>query len=167
MTERRRTVVVLGALAVWTTALLARAVQRVVEGDSMAPTLQPGQRVLVRPPWRLRRGDVVVVRLGEVTSLKRVVGLPGERVALSGGRLVVDGEVVAEPYVARRSSDAAWTVPVDHVVVLGDHRGRSTDSRLHGPVARSRVRAVAWARLGPRPALLPMTRPHPAPPRSR
>ena len=109
---RRTTVLGAGALALGVLAAAGLAVRRarlepmLVDGGSMRPTLGPGQRIavapLVRPP---ARGDLVVVarpriRTGDLEVVKRVVGLPGERVRLAAGRLEVDGAPVPEPYLA-------------------------------------------------------------------
>jgi signal peptidase I len=105
----------------------ARLEPMLVRGESMLPTLRPGQRIAVGPPQRpLRRGAVVVVRhpAGDGLELvKRVVGLPGERVHLAGGR--PDGVLGPDEYL-----------------VLGDHREASTDGRAFGPVGWEQVVGV-------------------------
>ena len=163
----RRTVTLAAALALGALAVAARRLARLepvlVEGDSMRPTLRPGQRLAVgpldRPP---RRGDLVVVRPSSTPALevvKRVVGLPGERVRLVDGRLQVDGVEVAEPYLADRATGAArapqaGAADLDvrlgegQYLVLGDHRAASTDGRDFGPVPAAalagRVRFAYW-----------------------
>jgi signal peptidase I len=131
-----------------------------VQGDSMRPTLRPGQRLAVgpldRPP---RRGDLVVVVGREgFEVVKRVVGLPGERLRLAGGRLEVDGVEVAEPYLAGSAGgDLELRLGDGQYLVLGDHRAASTDGRDFGPVPAEalagRVRFAYWPpRRLPRPA---------------
>lgn len=128
--------VVLYALA-WATN---RSLRR-VEGPSMRPTLQPGELVLVLPTWLVgvRRGSVVVVsdpRDRGRRTIKRVVGLPGERVQAAGRELAAGA---------------------GQLLVLGDDPTASTDSRVFGPVMATDVLAVAVAvvrpfrRLGPVP----------------
>ena len=88
----------------------ARLEPMLVQGGSMRPTLVPGQRIAVAPLGKgLARGAVVVVRRpGEdLEVVKRVVGLPGERVRLVGGRLEVDGLEVPEPWLERGVGQAA------------------------------------------------------------
>src|SRR5512133_972285 len=105
---RRTTAMGAGALVLGAVVAAALAARRarlepvLVRGGSMRPTLAPGQRIavapLLRPP---RRGDLVVVESPRGLELvKRVVGLPGERVRLHAGGLEVDGRAVPEPYLA-------------------------------------------------------------------
>ncbi len=136
----------LGGVALLALALLGIAVRRarlepmLVQGESMRPTLEPGQRIAVGPVRGTpRRGELVVLRRPEREVVKRVVGLPGERVVLAGGRLEVDGRQLAEPYVSARPPrrDAVELdvhLGPDELLVLGDSRGHSTDGRSFGPV---------------------------------
>jgi signal peptidase I len=156
----RRTAAVGGALVLGALVAAGLAVRRarlepvLVRGGSMRPTLEPGQRLavapLVRPP---ARGDLVVVRSRSQEVVKRLVGLPGERVRLRGGRLEVDGEVVPEPYLAGGSGAGELDLrlgPAEYLV-LGDHRAASTDGRDFGPIgADALVARVAFAYWPPR-----------------
>ena len=158
---RRTTVLGVGALAMGALAAAALAVRRarlepmLVKGGSMRPTLGPGQRIavapLVRPP---ARGDLVVLnRPGNLEVVKRVVGLPGERVRLLSGQLEVDGRAVPEPYLAGPPSfgDLDLELGPAQYLVLGDHRAASTDGRDFGPVgADALVGRVSFAYWPPR-----------------
>jgi signal peptidase I len=154
--------VALGVLA----RRLARLEPVLVQGDSMRPTLRPGQRVAVgpldRPP---RRGDLVVLQGPGLEVVKRVVGLPGERVRLVAGRLQADGVAVAEPYLAGDAGgDLDLRLGGDQYLVLGDHRAASTDGRDFGPVPAAaltgRVRFAYWPpRRLPDPARMPRSVP--------
>ena len=115
-----------------------------VSSSSMSPTLCPGDRVLVNL-WDpslddLQRDDLVALRPGgaEVPVVKRVVGLPGDRVAIRDGKLFVNAELIHEPYVDRESVDSLFygpvVVPDGRLLVLGDARETSIDSRAYGPV---------------------------------
>lgn len=109
--------------------------------NSWAVTFRAGFRK--RGPRRFE-----VVRLEEPGMpghwiVKRIVGLPGERVALKGGLLFVGGEQVADPYAYcpdPSTDNLEWWLRDDEYVVLGDNRTRSTDSRKFGPVKRSGIR---------------------------
>jgi signal peptidase I len=114
-----------------------------VEQFSMEPTLLPHDRVLVSKfIYRLRtpaRGDVIVLRYPrnpERNYIKRVIGLPGERIAIKGGTLYVNGRPVKERYLNGGvvGDYGPLTVPADTVFVLGDNRNNSEDSRAFGPL---------------------------------
>ncbi len=126
----------------------------VIRGWSMHPTLSPGERVLFdRLAYRRgppRRGDVVLAshptRPG-TRIVKRVVGLPGDRVAVEGERCWVNGTprgqtdgAPAEPPASAR----AWTLGDDEWLLLGDAPYASTDSRDFGPVSLDAIHARAW-----------------------
>lgn len=125
----------------------------------MLPTLAPGDTVLTRPLLASRtslmpdRGDLVVVRIGDTAAVKRLVGLPGDTVILGDGHLHVDGSWwrVRGGLV---DEDMRMEVGTDEVVVLGDNRNWSTDSRQVGPLPLSAVQRVVvagmspWQRLG-------------------
>ena len=148
--------IVLGAL-VWRLSRLA--VRFRVTNYSMLPTLSPGDRVLVDElayRWRApRRGEIVVFKNPEragAEGIKRVVGLPGERIVLRAGELYVDGRPQAEPYLDGSSSDCQtheWLLGEDEYLLLGDNRAASRDSRHFGPVRRGLLRGPALYRYAP------------------
>jgi signal peptidase I len=138
-----------------------------VPTESMAPTVQAGDRVLAQriSGDEVHRGDVVVFKdpdWGDLPMVKRVVGVGGDKVACcdADGRLTVNAAAIAEPYVRKpfggraSTNDFDATVPPGQLFLLGDERGGSLDSRVHledpgqGSVPRSevnaRVDAVAW-----------------------
>ena len=124
--------------------------------DSMRPAFEPGDWVLAR---RLRgaprRGAVVVYEHPHRPGMhlvKRVVGLAGERLAIAGGRVLVDGNVLADPWaVGPTGPPGAWHAPDEAVFLLGDRRAVSAgDSRTTGPVPDAGVRFEVVARYWPR-----------------
>jgi signal peptidase I len=128
-----------------------------VESTSMEPTLCPGDRVFV-DLWDpdigdLTRGDLVALRpdRSEVPVVKRVVGLPGDKVAINDALLYVNGELVDEPYVDHKSIDSVFygpvVVPTDRFLVLGDARAVSIDSRAYGTVPADRLLGTVALRL--------------------
>jgi signal peptidase I len=130
----------------------------VVRGSSMTPGIQDGDRILLEP-WSYRlgpiaRGDVVVLRYPldpEIDYLKRIIGLPGDRVTLARGAVWVNGERLDEPYVEAidTSSSLSLEVAEGQYFVLGDNRPRSSDSREFGTVAGEYVRGRVDLRLWP------------------
>lgn len=128
----------------------------VVAGESMNDTLVTGDVALMtRFDYLIsapERGDVVQIEVPgrDGYYLKRVIGLPGERIEIKGGAVYVDGELLAEDYITPSSDDYSVTLYDDEYFVLGDNRPVSYDSREEefGAVSaacfRGRVRAVIW-----------------------
>jgi signal peptidase I len=151
---------------------------------SMVPTLEPGDRVLAdRMTLRFRdpeRGDIVVFHppacpdpisnngvcdtnliskrtgVSDQTFIKRVIGLPGERVFSRNGKVYIqkpNGEPVplSEPYVNGQETNIPTpvTVPKGYYYMLGDNRGDSEDSRVWGPEPREDILGIARVRYWP------------------
>jgi len=123
----------------------------IVDGNSMLPGLRSGDYILISKLGRgrkaPRRFDVITFRApsGKDVLIKRVVGLPGEWVWMSGDHVFVDGGRLREPYVSkwRGGFDAPVWVAHDSIYVLGDNRDSSEDSRMWGPIPLSSVRGRA------------------------
>ena len=127
-----------------------------VASASMAPTLEPGDVVVVNKLDRTpARGDLITLRSPEDGEriLKRVVGVGGDVVAILDAILYVNDAEVREPYVDHESIDALYYGPVTvasgSVLVLGDDRANSIDSRTYGQVALDTVTGTVLARLWP------------------
>jgi signal peptidase I len=133
-----------------------------VQGTSMQPLLEDGERIVVNKLLyrfhTIQRGDVVVFwwpRDPRVSFIKRVVGLPGDRVELRNGVLFVNDREVPEPYLlpppeGRDESSAPLTeVKQGYYYVLGDHRGSSNDSRNWGEVPEKYIYGKAVLRFWP------------------
>lgn len=125
-----------------------------VSSDSMAPTVCTGGYVLIK---KLHADSPVAVHdivtfpspQDGQTVVKRVVGTAGSTVAIEDAELVVDGRKVDEPYVDHDTIDGVYygpvTVPERSVLVMGDNREVSIDSRTFGPVATSDLQGrVVW-----------------------
>jgi signal peptidase I len=117
------------------------------EGISMLPTYTSGTLNLVNrlsyTHRRPRRGDVVAIRLaGEnVLYIKRVIGLPGERIAISEGQVLINGSPWLEPYVRHRrpwNYDELTLGPREYFV-MGDNRGMAAADHDFGPVDADRI----------------------------
>jgi signal peptidase I len=118
-----------------------------VDGSSMVPTLTNGQFVIVnRLTYKLgdpNHGDVIVFdypRDPEQEYIKRIIGLPGDTIEMNSGHVYINGQIIDEPYIAADARNAGeWTVPGDHVFVLGDNRNNSQDSRNFGFVSMDSI----------------------------
>ncbi|MGE5561300.1 MAG: signal peptidase I [Chloroflexota bacterium] len=150
--------VVLLVLAACVAARLFVVEPYTVDGRSMRPTLDHGQRLLVsRLAYRDKlpqRGDIIVFRNPHGQGddyVKRVIGLPGDLVELRLGRVYINGAPLAEPYLGEHPSQDFGPTRVrdDAVFVLGDNRGQSEDSRYFGDVALSAIRGKVVARVWP------------------
>jgi signal peptidase I len=139
-----------------------------VEGTSMMPALVDQERIFINKfvyrfgIGHVERGDTVVFWFpGDPSKsyIKRVIGLPGDTVAVDRGTVLVNGKPLQEDYVPAeyrdRLSSARQVIPEDHFFVLGDHRSSSNDSRSWGPLHRRHIYGKAvfvyWPleRLGP------------------
>jgi len=121
-----------------------------VEGTSMLPRLEDRDRLFINKFVysfsAIERGDVVVFhypRDPEKSYIKRVIGLPGDRLRIDHGVLWLNGRRQMERYVPYNYQDsrtiAEIVVPEESYFVMGDHRSISSDSREFGPVARSLI----------------------------
>ena len=118
-----------------------------VEGPSMQPGLHTGQYVLAdQLAYRLgspQRGDLVTVRPNVPSSpqyIKRLMGLPGDSLAVKNGALWINGAKITEPYLAEPPRYVgAWQLGPDEYFVLGDNRNDSDDSHIWGSVRRPAI----------------------------
>jgi signal peptidase I len=127
-----------------------------VSGDSMVPTLSSTEYLLLTRGWpEPRRGDVVVLRIdtgrGSEDIVKRVVGLPGDKVSVRGDYVTVNGAPEQFQHEILASAENIvddLTVADGAIYVLGDNRPVSSDSRFLGPqpisAIHGRVVAVWW-----------------------
>ena len=133
-----------------------------IEGFSMEPNFHDGQFLIVNkliymlhPP---ERGDVIVFVPPTSTSrdfIKRVIGLPGDRITIVNGRVFVNGSPLDEPYPlnAGTYSTAPVTVPPGEYFVLGDNRNNSSDSHSWGSVPGKDIIGKVWVSYWPPQAI--------------
>lgn len=141
-----------------------------VQQVSMERTLEPDQYVLVdklTPRFdAYKRGDVIVfnppsnwVQAQGQPYIKRVIGIGGDTVELKGGKVLINGTALLEPYVYQEDGNsqptdaligvAKWVIPQGQLFLMGDHRSNSADSREFGPVDITAVIGRAWLRYWP------------------
>jgi len=154
----RQTVITILCGAIFALVLQFTVQNYVVEGESMLPNVQNGDRVLVdRLAYRLgepTRGDVVVFRFpfqwNDMNLIKRVIGLPGDIVEIRPGEVLVNGHAVHEPYIRfpEQYRFGPVRVPANEFFVLGDNRWVSYDSHQWGFLPRhdiyGRVMVTYW-----------------------
>jgi len=130
-----------------------------VSGDSMTNTLQDGEKLILSGVCAMPEyGDIVVIRRENDSPLiKRVIGLPGDRIFIndSNGIVYRNGVALDEPYALggftpSNGMTSAYTVPDDGIFVLGDNRRCSLDSRiLKDQICMGDVVGVVTFRLSP------------------
>lgn len=135
---------------------------RYIPSGSMLPTLEIDDRLIIdKMGYRFtdpQRGDVVVFSPTEELKkqykdafIKRIIGLPGETVEVTNGKVFVNGEEISEDYIAEKPQ-YNWgpqTVPEGSYLVLGDNRNNSYDSHYWGFVPRENIIGRATVRFWP------------------
>ena len=125
-----------------------------VIGDSMNPTYVDGDYLLGNKLFRhiggieaglIKKGDIVIIKIdGEPLLIKRLVATEGDTVAVTKGKLYINGEeqeenYLNEPYISYEMGEIV--IPEGHCFVLGDNRNYSRDSHLFGPIPTSAIYA--------------------------
>lgn len=121
-----------------------------IKGASMEPTFYSGEYILTsKVTYKFRkphRGDVIVFkapRKPNIDYIKRIIGLPGDKIEINGGEIFINGELIPENYISEKTNlweagylkeDIPVTVPPNMLFVMGDNRPRSSDSREFGPI---------------------------------
>lgn len=125
----------------------------VIKGQSMQPTFQEADRLLISKLSALdtvEPGDIVVFERDRKRLIKRVIAVGGDWVEIKQGRVYVNDEPRLEPYALRDSYTARrMRVPSGHLFVLGDHRKSSSDSRSWGFVREDALLGKAMFRFYP------------------
>jgi len=131
-----------------------------IKGDSMKPNFLNGEFLLTdKVSYRFnepKRGDVVVFEapVGEGEEfIKRIIGLPGEKVAIESGKVSINSKILDEAYLgdnvvtlggAFLKEGDGKVIPEGSFFVLGDNRSHSSDSRTWGVVKLDKITGRAW-----------------------
>lgn len=116
-----------------------------VQGDSMSPKYENGDLLWAwkETPNRYGRGDIVAYTHKGHTSIKRIVGLPGEMIEVKDHQLYINDKPFNQPYLSNLEDTDDFDkveIPRDHYFVMGDHRSVSDDSRRHGSIPKSVIK---------------------------
>lgn len=110
----------------------------IVEGESMDPTLEDGERVIFNKIIYLidepERGDIVIIQRPNKNYVKRIIGLPGETIEVNSGELFINNDKYAQTFLSEEAQRQTGTfgpitVPENSYFVMGDNRAISKDSR--------------------------------------
>ena len=149
------TLIVVAAIAVLITTLFLPILQ--ISGDSMAPTLEHDEIVILLKTKEFERGDLISFYFQGKILLKRVIGLPEDEIAIDAeGNVYVNGEILDEPYVTEKGLgdcdlEFPFKVPGTSYFVLGDQRSNSVDSRnsVIGAISRDDIIGKVFFRVWP------------------
>jgi len=143
---RRLIIVVLIAMFLQT-ACLPKSTRVMLNGYSMEPNFTDGQifSVVETPLSELKRGDLVLVEIDGNQLLKRLIGLPGETIAIHDGKVFINGEPLVEAYETIPPPYTMEEIKLDNdsYFVLGDNRPASSDSHVWGPLKGSGIKGKA------------------------
>lgn len=138
-----------------------------VSGNSMRPNYVDQEYLLIDEVsyhFNLpQRGDVIVFKYPlnpRETYIKRVIGLPGEKVKVKDGKVTIyndknpDGQILTEDYLPQNlltDGDKEWNLDEGEYIVLGDNRPDSSDSRVWGILPRQNIIGKSWLYFNLRP----------------
>ncbi|WP_142826831.1 signal peptidase I [Planococcus soli] len=134
-----------------------------VHGESMMPTFEDDDKVMLVKIYSIENFDMIVFTAPNgVNFIKRVIGVPGDRISMEDDQLYVNGKAEAEPYLDKNRKLAEqqglyrltedfkeFTVPAESYYVLGDNRLNSMDSRVLGFISRDSIVGEVKIRLAP------------------
>ena len=123
-----------------------------VDGDSMKNTLKNGDILLLYKLGSINRLDIIVLdeEKDNEKIIKRVIGLPGETVAIKKGKIYINDKVIDDEYAYGETRDYdKVTLEDDEYFILGDNRLISKDSRYFGPIKENETKGKIVFRLFP------------------
>jgi len=115
-----------------------------VNGSSMEPTLIDKEIMIldkISPKLNgFKRFDIIVLKEGNTYLIKRIIGLPNEKIKYIDNQLYINGKEIKDPYVNKSITEfEEVTIAKDMYFALGDNRGYSKDSRMIGSIAKEEI----------------------------
>jgi len=173
--EILETVVFVGSIFIVTYLFIMQPNQ--VKGASMEPTFQSGEYIFTskitykfRP---MQKGDVVIFKSPknpDIEYIKRVMGLPGDKVLVQNSEVYINGQQISENYISAKTNlweggflkeGVTVTIPDGFIFVMGDNRPRSSDSREFGPININSIIGQVFYRYFPSNKIGPINNPIP------
>ncbi len=133
-----------------------------IKGQSMMPNFPDSEFLLTEKvtyyTQQPKRGDVVVLAPPPSVSqtdefIKRIIGLPGEKILINDGQVYINGKLLKESYIADGvgthggtflEDGREYAIPFDQYFAMGDNRPNSSDSRYFGPITKKEITGRAW-----------------------
>ncbi len=134
-----------------------------VHGESMMPTFEENDKVMLSKVYSIDNFDMIVFTAPNgVNFIKRVIGIPGDKISIQDDQLYINGKAKLEPYLEKNYEAAKqmgmlrltedfqeFTVPAESYFVLGDNRLNSTDSRVIGFISKETIIGEVTIRISP------------------
>lgn len=132
-----------------------------VKGVSMEPTFENNNKLIVNKLEKVNRFDMIVFHAPDADKnyIKRVIGLPGDKIVFKNDHLYINGQYYKEPYLEKEkeelylggllTGDFEAAVPKGCIFVMGDNRKNSSDSRIFGAIKEDSVIGIVDFRYYP------------------
>ena len=115
----------------------------VVSGDSMNPTLNGGELMILHKRGTIEKGNIVVAKYKNEEIIKRVIAMPGDSIACENGKVYVNDHIVEESFIKGVTPDFdRITLGDDEYYIMGDNRQNSLDSTELGPFKRDKIKGT-------------------------
>ncbi len=116
---------------------------RIIEviGNSMIPTLNDRQLLLIKETHKFKVGDIILVKYENKKLIKRLMGLPNQKIRIINGTIFINDKIIKGKYTKylNYNIDKEFNLGIDQYIVLGDNGLDSLDSRKFGPISKSQI----------------------------